>query len=114
MKKIIILASLSLLSHVSISQVTLKRQRIEKLKNDHVLLNDSETFPTIDFSSYPLEDLIEEAKNQNNNLPKQFGVALETSIEFSHGAWSLLDDTTKIWRIAILSKGAKSLNVHFD
>lgn len=65
----------------------------------------------VDISSLEAEDAI---TDQHKDIPWRFGVALPVQLNLQNsGTWSTLPNGDKIWRLAIASPGAISLNLNF-
>ena len=57
--------------------------------------------------------LADDAQRQGG--PLRYGALLEVDIDTqTHGVWDVLEDGTKVWRVQILSPGAKSLGLELD
>ncbi len=68
--------------------------------------------------SVPQIDLPPARKNppaQTKGQPYQFADAVPVTITAAqHGLWSAWDENNDRWRVDLTSKGARSLNLHFD
>ncbi len=64
--------------------------------------------PTPDVAAYLAED---EARNHK---PLRYGAMLDVGVDVADGAWTTMRDGSRVWRLQIVSPGAKSLAVEFD
>ena len=71
-----------------------------------------ETLPSFDLTTLIAEDAINDAEKMG---PWRFGKAFETSYNTNNsGVWHEIENGEQIWRLAIRSKNALSMNVIFD
>jgi hypothetical protein len=80
------------------------------------LLNDHDQTATLELPSFNLEQInLEDALNDTKfDRPWRFGYMHSVDYGFDDGQWNTLDNGDRIWRLAIESKNALSLNFIFD
>jgi hypothetical protein len=64
--------------------------------------------PVPDVATYLAQD---EARGHR---PLRYGALVEVGVGIADGAWTTLRDGSRVWRLEIVSPGAKSLAVEFD
>lgn len=110
MKKILSLMLLCT-TIVATSQVTNEgTPRSWKAFNDHDQIS-TKKLPSFDLEAIKAEDAINDTKFEK---PWRFGYMHSVDYGFEEGTWTTLENGDRIWRIAIESKGALSMNFIFD
>lgn len=68
--------------------------------------------PTFDMNALLKED---EVNDRNPDKPFRFGQNLHVNLNPSNsGVWDVLEDGSRLWRLGITSKGAKTINMAFN
>jgi lysyl endopeptidase len=110
MKKICTLVALMLTIMVT-SQVTNEGSPLSwDALNDQDQI-EVQNLPGFDLEAVKAEDEIDDPKFEK---PWRFGFMHSVDFGFEDGKWTTLDNGDRIWRIAVESKGALSLNFVFD
>ena len=89
----------------------------EDVKPPSWSLNDLSELKPYKLSSFNLKKLQEEDKinDKDKSIPWRFGYDIYVDHNFNEvGEWTTLANGDRIWRMAYISKGAKSLNFLFD
>lgn len=106
----IVLASVTITS-AQLSQggspIGLKLEKQAKVKPVEFVV-----MPTFDMAALLKED---EVNDRNADKPFRFGQNLYVDINPSNsGVWNVLEDGSRLWRLGITSKGAKTINLTFN
>jgi hypothetical protein len=64
--------------------------------------------PVPDVATYLAQD------EERRHRPLRYGALVEVGVGIADGAWTTLRDGSRVWRLQIVSPGAKSLAVEFD
>ncbi|HZL98836.1 MAG TPA: IPT/TIG domain-containing protein [Planctomycetota bacterium] len=70
--------------------------------------------PTLRAESVDVGAYLAEDAQAGKGTPFRFGATLPADLGFEHGAWDLLADGTRVWRLRIESRGAYSLGLLFS
>ena len=93
------------------SQVTNQGSPLSwKLLNDHNQIN-AKSLPSFDLQQVRAEDALNDNKFEK---PWRFGYMHSVDFGFEDGQWTTLKNGDRIWRLAVTSKDALSLNFIFD
>ncbi len=110
MKKITLLLSLFLVLDIS-AQVTNEGEPMS-WKFTNLGNVTPQIMPEIDLASLQAEDLINDSRR---DIPWRFGLELPVYLNMTNsGAWDVLSNGDRIWRLNIISEGANTLNFIFD
>jgi len=117
MKKIILLFTALLFivsSYVAYGQISTEEEPISFRRSIPVLKTGETTYkilPPIDINKLETED-IEDAEK---GFPPRFGYRHEVNYNLDNsGEWTILSDSSKIWRLSISCSGALSINLLYD
>ncbi len=110
MKKYFILLSISLVSLLSIAQISINKTPISSTETL------SRDVPTLEIASPDM--LIIENEDQDASLkgkPYRYAKLIDCDIDPStNGLWEELDNGVRVWRLNIQSENAKALSLYFD
>ncbi|WP_299765507.1 T9SS type A sorting domain-containing protein [uncultured Dokdonia sp.] len=112
MKKLLLVCFAICVANISIGQVT--NEGVPKSwKNLESSKAKSKILPSFDLESIKAEDAINE-QDRDNPKPWRFGYMHSVDYGLQDGTWDTLENGDRVWRIAIESPGAISLNFIFD
>lgn len=112
MKKLLLVCLILCFVSTSIGQVTNEGtpKSWDLLPNPTIA---SKVLPTFDLEAVKAEDEINE-KDTDNPKPWRFGYMHSVDYGLQDGTWDILKNGDRVWRMAIESPGALSLNFIFD
>ncbi|MAU17655.1 MAG: hypothetical protein CMH48_03990 [Muricauda sp.] len=114
MKKLLLILFLTICPIFSFGQITIDSEPYS-LKNEVRGISPQTRSRTVVPNKSIAEALVEDEIDEQMGLPPRFGLKKETNFTTENsGVWNELPNGDKLWRLAIKSPGAKSINLIYD